>query len=349
MESGWYLLGRELEAFEHQFAEYCGVQHCVGVANGLDALHLVLRAYGITAGDEVIVPSNTYIATWLAVSYSGATVVPVEPDPVSFNIDPKRIAESISARTKAIIVVHLYGHPVDIDPILDIGRKHSLLVVEDNAQAQGATYKGRRTGGLGDAAGNSFYPGKNLGAFDDAGAVTTNDPMLAERLRCLRNYGSKVKYYNEVKGFNSRLGELQAAFLSAKLPHLNSWNERRALIAKQYSQRLRGLPGLILPAVQPWADPVWHQYVVRFARRGQLQAELAKRGISTLIHYPVPPHLSTAYQEYRDSHPAKAPLPIAESLADTVLSLPIGPHLDASMVSYVSDMVIESVLLVGES
>ena len=220
MTSAWYVLGREVESFEQEFANYCGVKHCVGVGNGLEALHLILRAYGIGEGDEVIVPSNTYIATWLAVSYAGARPVPVEPDPSTFNLDPDRIAAAITPRTKAIMPVHLYGQPVDLDPILQIGRQHGLKVIEDNAQAQGARYKGRRTGGLGDAAGNSFYPGKNLGAFGDAGAVTTNDADLADRIRTLRNYGSKRKYYNDCRGYNSRLDELQAAFLRVKLKKL---------------------------------------------------------------------------------------------------------------------------------
>ncbi|HVU27242.1 MAG TPA: DegT/DnrJ/EryC1/StrS family aminotransferase, partial [Verrucomicrobiae bacterium] len=216
MRSSWYVLGREVEMFEQEFAEFCGAKFCVGVGNGLEALHLILRAYDISAGDEVIVPSNTYIATWLTVSYTGAKPIPVEPDAKTFNIDPNKIEAAITPRTKAIMPVHLYGQPADMDPILEIARKHKLKVIEDNAQAQGAHYKGRRTGALGDAAGNSFYPGKNLGAFGDAGAVTTNDAKLAEKIRVLRNYGSQKKYFNEVKGYNSRLDELQAAFLRVK-------------------------------------------------------------------------------------------------------------------------------------
>jgi dTDP-4-amino-4,6-dideoxygalactose transaminase len=217
MDSGWYLLGKELEAFESEFAQYCETKYCFGVANGLDALHLIVRAYGIGAGDEVIVPSNTFIATWLAVSYAGATPVPVEPDPITYNLDPNRIEAAITPRTRAIMPVHLYGQPADMDLIYEIARKHKLKVIEDSAQAQGARYKGRRTGGLGDAAGHSFYPGKNLGAFADAGAVTTNDQELADRVRTLRNYGSKVKYHYEAQGINSRMDELQAAFLRIKL------------------------------------------------------------------------------------------------------------------------------------
>jgi dTDP-4-amino-4,6-dideoxygalactose transaminase len=323
MDSGRYLLGRELEAFEAEFAAYCEVRHCVGVGNGLDALHLILRACGIGAGDEVIVPSNTYIATWLAVSYAGATPVPVEPDPHTYNIDPAKIGVAITPRTKAVMPVHLYGQPADMDLILDIARKHGLKVIEDNAQAQGARYKGRRTGGLGDAAGNSFYPAKNLGAFADAGAVTTNDAELADRVRTLRNYGSKQKYYHEVRGINSRLDELQAAFLRVKLRHLDEWNNRRRRIADTYLGALGSLPNLTLPYVPAWAEPAWHLFVIRHWRRDALQQKLSEAGIGTLIHYPVPPHLSGAYANLR--------LPIAEGLAATVLSLPMGPHLTKEM------------------
>src|SRR5205807_8471212 len=234
MRSAWYILGKEVEAFEQEYAQYCGSKYCVGVGNGLEALHLILRAYEIGKGDEVIVPSNTYIATWLAVSYADATPVPVEPDPRTYNLDPARIEAALTPRTRAILPVHLYGQPADVDPIMDLARKHGLKVLEDNAQAQGARYKGRRTGSLGDAAGNSFYPGKNLGAFGDAGAVTTNDAGLADRVRTLRNYGSRKKYYNECIGYNSRLDELQAAFLRAKLKKLDEWNNRRRAIAERY-------------------------------------------------------------------------------------------------------------------
>jgi len=324
MRSAWYVLGGEVEAFEREFADYCGVKHCVGVGNGLEALHLILRAYGITAGDEVIVPSNTYIATWLAVSYAGATPVPVEPDPRTYNLDPNRVEAAITPKTKAIMPVHLYGQPADMDPILDIARKHGLKVIEDNAQAQGARYKGRRTGALGDAAGNSFYPGKNLGAFGDAGAVTTDDPELADRVRTLRNYGSKKKYYNEVKGYNSRLDELQAAFLRVKLGKLDEWNARRRGVAARYLAELKNVPGLVLPLVPDWAEPVWHLFVIRHPGRDRLQQQLADAGIGTLIHYPVPPHLSGAYADGRGS---RGDYPLAEELAGTVLSLPMGPHL----------------------
>jgi dTDP-4-amino-4,6-dideoxygalactose transaminase len=332
MRSAWYILGREVEAFEQEFATYCGVKHCVGVGNGLEALHLVLRAYGIGEGDEVIVPSNTYIATWLAVSYAGATPVPVEPDPKTFNLDPGRIEAAITPRTKAIMPVHLYGQPADMEPIMAIGRARGLKVIEDNAQAQGARYKGRRTGSLGDAAGNSFYPGKNLGAFGDAGAVTTDDGQLADALRTLRNYGSKKKYYNECKGYNSRLDELQAAFLRVKLKKLDEWNGRRRQVAEGYLTKMRGTPGLTLPFVPAWAEPAWHLFVVRHAQRDVFQDRLAQAGIGTLIHYPVPPHLSGAYA---DAGWKPGAFPLAEAMANSVLSLPIGPHLAAEQADQV--------------
>ena len=267
MRSAWYVLGREVEAFEREFAAYCGAAHCVGVAIGLEALHLALRAYGIGPGDEVIVPSNTYIATWLAVSYAGATPVPVEPDAKTFNLDPNRIEFAITPRTRAVMPVHLYGQPADMDPIMTIARQHGLKVVEDNAQAQGARYQGSRTGSLGDAAGNSFYPGKNLGAYGEAGAVTTNDAELADKIRVLRNYGSQKKYYNEVKGYNSRLDELQAALLRVKLKKLDEWNDRRRTAAARYLAALADAPGLTLPLVPEWAEPVWHIFAVRHPRR----------------------------------------------------------------------------------
>jgi dTDP-4-amino-4,6-dideoxygalactose transaminase len=323
MDSGWYLLGGEIETFEAGFAKYCDAKHCIAVGNGLDALHLILRAYDIGAGDEVIVPANTFIATWLAVSYAGATPVPVEPDLRTFNLDPTRIAEAITPRTKAIMPVHLYGQPADMDPIMNLAGKHGLKVIEDSAQAQGARYRGRRIGSLGHAAGHSFYPGKNLGAFSDAGAVTTNDAQLADQVRILRNYGSKKKYYNDVKGFNSRLDELQAAFLTEKLKKLDEWNDRRRAVAARYLAELRGVPDLTLPFVPAWAEPVWHLFVVRHPQRDRLQRKLTEAGIGTLIHYPVPPHLSGAYLA---AGIRRGTLPLAENIADTVLSLPMGPH-----------------------
>ena len=333
MESGWYVMGNELEAFESEFAAYCGVNYCIGVGNGLDALHLILRGYGIGQGDEVIVPSNTYIATWLAVSYAGATPVPVEPDPKTYNLDPNRIESALTPRTKAIMPVHLYGQPADMDPIVEIAHKHGLKVFEDAAQSQGARYKGRRSGSLGNSAGFSFYPGKNLGAFSDAGAVTTNDPDLAERVRMLRNYGSKKKYFNDFKGFNSRLDELQAAFLRVKLKKLDEWNDRRCKIAALYNSQLSTLNSqLVLPFVPVWAEPVWHLFVIRHSRRDALQEQLTEAGIGTLIHYPVPPHRSGAYA---DQKIPRHGLPVAETASETVLSLPMGPHLTNDQVSFV--------------
>jgi len=323
--SGWFIMGAEVEAFEHEFAAYCGVKHCIGVGNGLEALHLILRAYDIGDGDEVIVPANTYIATWLAVSYSGAVPIPVEPDSRSYNLDPNLLEAAITRKTKAIMPVHLYGQPADMDPIIQIAEKYNLKVIEDAAQAHGALYKERLSGGLGQAAGFSFYPGKNLGALGDAGAIVTNDDTLADQVRMLRNYGSKVKYYHNVKGFNSRLDEMQAAFLRAKLVHLDEWNERRQKIATYYLDHLTDLPGLTLPHVPDWASPVWHIFTVLHPERDRLQAHLKEKGVGTLIHYPVPPHLAGAYQEFGFS---KGDFPISESIAENELSLPIGPHMD---------------------
>jgi len=330
MNSGWYIHGEELRAFESEFAEYCNVKYCVGVGNGLDALHLILCAMDIGAGDEVIVPSNTFIATWLGVSYAGATPVPVEPDETTFNIDPTRIEAAITERTKAIMPVHLYGQPADMEPILEIARRYKLKVIEDAAQAHGARYKGKRVGGLGNAAGFSFYPGKNLGAFGDGGAVTTNDPIIAERVRRLSNYGSQIKYSHDVKGFNSRLDELQAALLRVKLRYLDDWNGRRQKIADQYLHKLLDQDYLTLPQVPQWAEPVWHIFVVRTPERDHLQKYLEGCRIQTLIHYPVPPHRQGAYQEL--SHLS---LPVSERIHKEVLSLPMNPVMDAGHVQCV--------------
>jgi dTDP-4-amino-4,6-dideoxygalactose transaminase len=324
MASGWYILGEEVEAFEQEFAAYCGVKHCVGVGNGLEALHLILRAYGIGPGDEVIVPANTYIATWLAISYAGAIPVPVEPDPRTYNLDPELVERAISDRCRAILPVHLYGQPADMDPICRIAQGHGLKVIEDAAQAHGATYKGRRAGALADAAGWSFYPGKNLGAQGDAGGITTDDDELADRVRLLRNYGSRIKYYNEIKGYNSRLDPLQAAFLRVKLHHLDEWNARRKSIAATYKKALAEVEGVELPFVPAGIEPSWHLFVVRHPDRDGFQRHLAEAGIGTLIHYPVPPHLSKAYA---DTGWKAGDFPITEQSAQTVLSLPVGPHL----------------------
>lgn len=334
MESGWYILGQEVSLFESEFAEYCGVKYCVGVGNGLEALHLILRAMNIGQGDEVIVPSNTYIATWLAVTYAGATPVPVEPDERTYNLGPAGIEEAITPATRAILPVHLYGQPADMDSILEIARLHNLKVIEDAAQAHGARYKGKRTGGLGDAAGFSFYPGKNLGAFGDGGAVTTNDDVLAARVCSLRNYGSHKKYYNECKGFNSRLDELQAAFLRGKLRKLDEWNKRRAAIADIYLKDLADVPDLTLPHVTVDAEPVWHLFVIRTPEREKLQQYLAEQGIQTMIHYPVPPHKQDAYSEM-----ASLNLPISEKIHQEVMSLPMGPSMNQKEISAIIEVI----------
>lgn len=333
--SGRFLMGKELAEFEERYARFCGVSSCAGVANGLDALHLSLRALGVGEGDEVIVPSNTYIATWLAVSMCGARVVPVEPIEETYNIDPERIAASITSRTKVILPVHLYGQPADMDPINALAEEHGLKVLDDCAQAHGARYKGRPIGSLADLSAWSFYPGKNLGAFGDAGAVTGSDSSSIEAVRVLGNYGSRVKYHNEVKGFNSRLDELQAAVLAAKLSGLASAIDRRRSIAARYTRGMQGLP-LVLPRVPEFADPAWHLFVIRHAERDSIQSKLASMGIGTLIHYPVPPHLQPAYKEM-NWRPGQ--FPVAERIHAEVLSLPMWPAMDDASV----DRVIEAV------
>ena len=334
-ESGWYIGGPELDGFEADYAQYCQVSHAIGVANGLDALHLALRALNVGQGDEVIVPSNTYIATWLAVTQCGAIPVPVEPVEATYNLDPLRIEAAITPRTKVILSVHLYGQPADLDPILAIARKYGLRVLEDGAQAHGAQYKGRRIGGHGDAVAWSFYPGKNLGALGDGGAVTTNDPKIADRLRVLRNYGSRVKYVNEEQGFNSRLDPIQAAILRVKLRHLDAWNARRTEIATLYQKALQST-GFSKPLVPEWVTPAWHLYVIRTSEREALQHFLANTEIGSLIHYPIPPHLQKAYQGlgYKCGD-----FPIAEAMAHEVISLPMGPHLTAQDANRVAENV----------
>lgn len=339
MESGWFVLGKEVEAFEAEYAAFCGTRHCVGLGNGLEALELVLRAWDLGPGDEVIVPSNTYIATWLAISAVGATIVPVEPTPGGPNIDPDRIAAAITPRTKAIMPVHLYGEPADMEAIGALAARQGLKVVEDVAQAQGAKVRGRRTGALGDAGAHSFFPSKNIGAFGDGGAVTTDDDVLAERLRVLRNYGSRVKYVNLERGYNSRLDEMQAAFLRVRLAKLDDWNQRRRLVAARYDDKLAGIASLGLPRVPQWAEPVWHLYVVRTQRRADLVKALEKRGIGSLIHYPIPPHLQQAYAELGLP---KGSYPLAEELAETVLSLPMGPHMPLDAVDAVANVIRET-------
>ena len=322
LASGSYVGGPELAAFEADFAAYCRADHCVGVGNGLDALRLALRAMDVGPGDEVIVASNTFIATWLAVTMVGAIPVPVEPDEATHNLDPTLVATAITSRTRAILPTHLYGQPADLDPLIALARDHGLRLLEDAAQVYGACYKGRRIGGHGDMVAWSFYPGKNLGALGDGGAITTNDPVLAERVRMLGNYGSRERYVNDEQGTNSRLDPLQASILAVKLRYLGAWNARRAAIATYYSSHLAA-SGLILPVVPDWADPAWHLYVVGSTRRDALGAALRSAGVHTLVHYPIPPHLQRAY---RQMGIARGKLPIAERLASQVISLPMSPH-----------------------
>lgn len=331
LASGRYIGGPEVEAFEEEWAAYCDAAHAVGVANGMDALTLALRALEIGPGDDVIVPSHTFIATWLAVSAVGARPVPVEPDPSTYNIDAALIESAITPATKAIIPVHLYGQPADLDPILGIARRYKLRVVEDAAQAHGARYKGKRIGCHGDIVCWSFYPGKNLGAFGDGGAVTTNDRGLADRIRMLGNYGSVEKYVNEAQGCNSRLDPLQAAILGVKLRYLDAWNDRRRAVAEAYLKGLAESP-LMLPVVAEWAEPVWHLFVVRHPQRDALQRKLTEAGIGSLIHYPIPPrrqpcYAHAGYDDIRNS--------VASRTADEVLSLPMGPHLTPAEVAHV--------------
>lgn len=324
LDSGWLILGNETEEFERAFAHYCGVKHCIGVANGMDALHLTLRAWDIGVGDEVLVPSNTYIATWLAVSQTGAIPIPVEPDPITYNIDPGKITQAITAKTKAIIPVHLYGQPANMDAITMLADKNGLKVLEDAAQAHGAKYGASKVGSLGDAAGFSFYPGKNLGALGDGGCITTDDDKLADQLRILRNYGSQKKYHNEQKGYNSRLDELQSAFLSSKLPKLDGDNIRRTEIADFYGKSLAAFPKITAPVTVWGCNSVWHLYVIQCEDRLGMQKKMSEEGVGTMIHYPIPPHLQPAFRELGY---LKGSFPIAEALHDRVLSLPIGPSM----------------------
>ena len=377
MESGWYLMGREVESFEAEFADYIGVGHCVAVGTGLDAIRIALEAHGIGAGDEVIVPAHTFIATWLAVSHIGALPVAVDVREDTANLDPDLLAAALTERTRAIVPVHLYGQPADMDPIRQFAYAHDLVVVEDAAQAHGARYKGRKCGTLGHSAAFSFYPGKNLGAFSDGGAITTDDDEVARKARMLRNYGSAKRYYHEIPGTNSRLDELQAAFLRVKLRKLDEWNARRAVIAAQYLAALGGVEAtggsgqgtgdrrqgaggqakmnargeaplpfkiqnskfkIVPPTVPEWAQPVWHLFVVRHPQRDDLQKHLADQGIQTIIHYPIPPHLSGAYSDSRLLSPVSCP--IAEQLAREVLSLPMGPHMTEEQVQAVAEAIL---------
>jgi dTDP-4-amino-4,6-dideoxygalactose transaminase len=336
IDKGWYILGDQVKQFEHDYANYCTTKHAVGVANGLDALIIALKTLNIGVGDEVIVPSNTYIASWLAVSYVGATPIPVEPRFETYNINPDLIEAAITPKTKAIMPVHLYGQCCEMDAIMNIAQKHNLFVVEDNAQSQGATYNGKVTGSFGHINGTSFYPGKNLGAYGDAGAITTNDVQLYNRSNVIRNYGSQKKYYNEIKGINSRLDELQAGFLSIKLKHLTKWSEQRNRIAALYNQQLSGVGDVVTPVLANGATSVYHLYVIRTNKRDALQQYLNENGVGTLIHYPLPPHLQEAYQELGYK---KGDFPLAETIADTCISLPMFPGLTDEQVKQVCDTI----------
>lgn len=331
MDRGWFILGPSVEAFEAEFAAYLGVKHCVGVGNGLDALHLAVRALGTQPGDEVIVPAHTFIASWLAVSQAGAVPVPVDCSQGSYLMDPVAAERAITSRTRGIMPVHLYGHPADMEALTSIASRHGLWVLEDAAQAHGACCHGQRVGGIGAAAGWSFYPGKNLGAYGDGGAVTTDDDALAARLRMLRNYGSHEKYVHLEQGVNSRLDELQAAFLRVRLTRLDEWNARRRAIAQRYLSELRD-SAVTLPEVTSWAEPVWHIFAICCAARDALQGWLEQAGIGSLVHYPVPPHLQAAYGSMGLQ---AGTFPRTEEIAAEELSLPIGPHMSEEQVDHV--------------
>ena len=339
IDSGWFIMGDEVASFERSYADYCRTRHCIGVANGLDALTLALRAMGVGPGSEVIVPANTYIATWLAVSHVGAIPVPVEPDERTYNIDPARIEDAVTPRTKAVLPVHLYGQSADLDPIRAIAARHGLQILEDGAQAHGALYRGQRLGTGDSVVAWSFYPGKNLGALGDGGSVTCGDHALAERIAVLRNYGSRVKYHNEVIGYNSRLDEIQAAFLAVKLTSLDDENERRRAIAVRYCAGLASA-GIALPFVPDWAEPVWHVFVIRHPDRDAFAARLRAEGIHTVVHYPVPPHLQPAYASLGLS---AGDFPLTEIIHQQVISLPIGPTMSNEDV----DRVIHTVKLLA--
>lgn len=334
LKKGHFILGEEVELFEKEYAKYCGVKYCVGVGNGLDALEFMLRAYNLGTGDEVIVPANTYIATILAITSVGATPILVEPDAETYNIDPAQIRKVITKNTKAVLPVHLYGQTANIRDIKTICKEYKLVLIEDAAQAQGAKHFGVKAGSLGDAAGFSFYPGKNLGAFGDAGAVTTNDSKITDYIRMIRNYGSKVKYYNLIKGVNSRLDELQAAVLRVKLRHLDEWNKRRRGVAQIYLQQLN--PGkkenFILPKVEEGNEPIWHLFVAQTEKRDKFIKYLSDQGIGTLIHYPLPAYKQLAYKEWLKT---AEKYPITNKLSDKIVSLPIGPHLSLSAQAYI--------------
>lgn len=337
-DSNWYILGNQLAAFEKLYSQFNQVNYTIGVSNGLDALQLALTIAGVKSGDEVIVPSNTYIATWLAVSFLGAIPVPVEPNIETCNLDPDKIETALTEKTIAIIPVHLYGQACEMEKIVELAGKYDLKVIEDNAQAQGASYKMKLTGSFGDINATSFYPGKNLGALGDAGAITTNSEEYAIRARRLRNYGSEKKYYNEEIGHNMRLDELQAAFLTVKLKRLNEWTASRQQIAKWYDRYLKNVGDLILPVSADQATHVYHLYVIRTSQRNPLQQYLQSKGVGTLIHYPVPPHLQNAYQHMGYQ---RGSFPIAEVLADTMLSLPLWVGMEEQHVEYIANAINE--------
>ena len=337
IDDGWYILGKQVSEFEAEYAEFSQTQFSVGLANGLDALILSLKALGIGPGDEVIVPSNTYIASWLAISHLGATLVPVEPRIDTYNMNPALIEAAITPNTKVVLAVNLYGQSAELTKIKAICDRHGIYLVEDNAQAQGADCEGFQTGSVGIINATSFYPGKNLGALGDAGAVTTNDENLAKKIRGLRNYGSSIKYYNEVKGYNSRLDELQAAFLKLKLQHLQEENSFRRVCAEKYNELLCTVSELVLPVLAEGCSSVFHIYIIRTSKRDELQKYLASQNIGTMIHYPLPPHLQIAYGELGFK---KGDFPIAEEIAETCLSLPIGPHLTIKDICIVAEQII---------
>lgn len=333
LDSGWYLLGKEDENFEKNFTQFCGTKYAIGAANGLDALNLIIKAYGFKKGDEIIVPANTYVASILAISENGCTPVLVEPDINTYNIDPALIEEKITENTKAIMVVHLYGQAVQMDKIWELAKRYNLKIIEDSAQAHGAIYSGKRTGNLGDASGFSFYPGKNLGCMGDGGAVTTNDEQLAEKIKALRNYGSKIKYQNIYKGVNSRLDEIQAAILDVKLKYLDEDNNKRREISKYYRENIKNSK-IILPQIYDENAHVWHIFAVRTEKRDEFQTYLYDNCIQTLIHYPTPPHKQKCYEEW--SHLS---FPISEEIHRTIISLPISPVMTEDEVNKVVEVV----------
>ncbi len=333
LDSGWYILGEQVRVFEKNFANFCGVKHCIGCANGLDALNLIIKAYGFSTGDEIIVPANTYIASILAISQNGCTPVLVEPDIDTYNINPDLIEQKITENTKAIMVVHLYGQAVEMEKIWDIAKRYNLKIIEDSAQSHGAIYKGKRAGNLGDASGFSFYPGKNLGCMGDGGCVTTNDDELAYRIRAIANYGSDYKYHHIFKGTNSRLDEIQAAVLDIKLKHLDEDNKRRREIAKFYRENIKN-PNIILPQLKEEENHVWHIFAVRTNDRDKLKKHLEDNGIETNIHYPTAPHKQECYKELEHLS-----FPVSEKIHKQVLSLPISPVLTRNEVMQVVEVI----------